>query len=334
MTELHDKGRIVSQGKERATMQAVVQHEYGSPAMLDVAEISKPAPKANEVLISVRAAGINFADPKVMRGEPYVFRLMYGIRSPRNEVPLFDLAGVVDAVGEDVTTLRPGEAVYGACTGALAEYACGRANRFVPKPVNLTFAEAAAVPQTGCVALQALRDVAHVEAGQSVLINGASGGVGTYAVQVAKAFGAEVTGVCSPASADMVRSIGADRVIDYTRDDFTQGDERYDVILDNVENHSQAACRRVLNPGGVLIPNNGESLARVLKGFVLAPFVRPKLRRFLSLTKPDDLRDLTRLIESGKVTPIVDRSFPLEASADAFAHMETGHVHGKVVVTI
>lgn len=334
MTERLESVTIETPPEKKATMRAIVQRGYGPPEVLQLAEIGRPLRGEDQILIRVHAAGINFADPKVMRGSPYLFRIMYGLGSPRNTVPGLDLAGTVEAVGSRVTTLQPGDEVFGSTTGAFAEYAVGPAKNFVPKPVNLTFEQAAAVPQTGCVAVQALRDVAKVQPGQTVLINGASGGVGTYAVQVAKAYGAEVTGVCSTDSVEMVNAIGADHVIDYTEDDFTQGTERYDLILDNVENHPQSACRKVLKPTGMLIPNNGESLFRVAAGLALSLFVRPKLRRFLSLTKPEDLLVLKELIEGGKVIPVIDRTFLLADAAEALGYMEQGHAHGKVVITI
>jgi NADPH:quinone reductase-like Zn-dependent oxidoreductase len=322
------------------TMQAVVQDAYGPPHVLELRKVDLPVPGADEVRVRVRAAGVHWGDLVVLRGQPYVIRPVYGLRRPRNGIRGTDVSGTVEAVGANVTRFRPGDDVFGWCSGALAEYVCADAGNFVSKPDALSFEQAAAIPVSGCVALQALRDIAHVRPGQKVLVNGASGGIGTFAVQVAKAFGAEVTGVCSTANMDLVRSLGADHVIDYTREDFTTGGQHYDVILDMADKYSLSARRRVLTSEGTLIPNNGDggkwfaSTGRLIKARLLSLFVPQTLRPFVSLQKHDDLVALARLIESGDVTPVVGRTYPLHAAAEALAHVETGHVRGKTVIVI
>jgi NADPH:quinone reductase-like Zn-dependent oxidoreductase len=312
-------------------MKAAVQEEYGSPDVLELREIDRPVVKDDEVLVRVRAASVNTADWSIMRGLPLVLRLVYGLRKPRNGIRGTDVAGQVEAVGKNVTQFQPGDEVFGWCKGSFAEYVCAEENNFVSKPATVTFEQAAAVPLTGCVALQALRDKGEVQPGQKVLINGASGGIGTFAVQIAKSLGAEVTGVCSTRNADMVRSIGADHVIDYTQDDFTKGGQRYDFILDNVENHSLSECRRALTPKGTLVPNHG---TRTIRSLALSPFVRQRLRPFLSLSKNADLVVLKDLIETGQVTPIIDRTYPLSETPGAVGYVGEGHTQGKVVVTV
>ena len=312
-------------------MKAIVQDKYGSPDVLVLREIDKPVVKDDEVLVRVRAASVNTADWSIMRGLPRLLRLVYGLRKPRNGIRGTDVAGEVEAVGEKVTQFQPGDEVFGWCKGSFAEYVSAEENNFVSKPATLTFEQAAAVPMTACVALQALRDKGEVQRGQKVLINGASGGIGTFAVQIAKSLGAEVTGVCSTRNVDMVRSLGADHIIDYTRDDFTQGEQRYDFILDNVENHSLSECRRVLTPKGTLVPNHG---TRTIKSLVLSPFVGQRLRPFLSLSRNEDLVILKDLIESGKVTPKIDRTCPLNETPGAVAYVGEGHTQGKVVITV
>src|SRR5450756_1846553 len=254
----------------------------------------------DQVLVRVRAAGVNPADWAVMSGLPYVARPVYGLRKPKNPVRGTDVAGQVEAVGTSVTRFRPGDEVFGWCVGAYAEYAPVSEDALAPKPPNLTFEQAASVPMAGLVALQALRDQGNVQAGQSVLINGASGGVGTFAVQIAKVLGADVTGVCSTGNGDLVRSIGADHVIDYTKDDFTQGELRFDLILDNVASHSFAEYRRVLEPGGTLVPNSGHAgMGYVVNAFLLSLVVRQQGRPFVSTPNQNDLTTLKELIESG-----------------------------------
>ena len=322
------------------TMTAVVQRRYGPPeAVLACARVAKPVPRAGEVLVHVHAASVHPGDVFVVTGVPYVLRLAFGLRRPGSGVPGRDLAGLVEAVGAGVTGLRPGDAVFGwTATGSLAEYVRAPAANFVPKPERLTMAQAAALATSGLTALQALRDVARVQPGQTVLITGASGGVGSFAVQIAKAMGAEVTGVCNTRNLALVRALGADHVIDYTEVDFTRGARRYDVILDNVEAQPLAATRRALAPTGTLIPNSGKGgrwfgpLGRIVAAQVRSRFTRQHLRPFLSVEKHDDLRALAELVEAGTVTPAVDRAFPLERAADALAYVGEGHARGKVVV--
>jgi len=324
-----------------ATMRAAVQRRYGPPAVLQVAEIERPLPGRGDVLVQVVAASVHPGDYFVMTGEPYVVRLVFGLRRPRHGIPGRDLAGVVAAVGKDVTDLQPGDEVFGWSTaGTLAEYACVPADNLAPVPANLPVVEAVAVPTSGMTALQALRDIAHVRPGQTVLVTGASGGVGSFAVQIAKAFGAEVTGVCSTRNVDLVRSLGADHVVDYTRTDFTRTEKRYDVILDNVEAQPLAAVRRALTPTGTLIPNSGRGgrwlgpLGRIVKARVLSGFTRQQLKPFLSVAKRQDLLTLADLLATGQVTPVIDRTYPLDEAADALRYVGAGHTRGKVVVTV
>jgi NADPH:quinone reductase-like Zn-dependent oxidoreductase len=269
-------------------------------------------------------------------------RPVTGLLRPRNSVPGDDIAGKVEAVGENVKQLQPGDSVFGWCKGAFAEYACAGADNFVTKPANLTFEQAAAVGVSAFTALQAIRDQGKVQPGQKVLINGATGGVGTFAVQIAKVYGADVTGVCSTRNVDLVRSIGADQVIDYTQEDFTQGEQRYDFILDNVANHSLSDVRRALTPNGTLLPNGGGHssgrwigpMGGVIKGLVVSLFVRQQGRLFLSLPNKEDLATLKELTESGKVTPVIDRTYPLDETSEAIGYLGEGHARGKVVITV
>jgi NADPH:quinone reductase-like Zn-dependent oxidoreductase len=270
-----------------------------------------------------------------MRGVPYLVRMVAGWPKPKNYVPGFDVAGHVEAVGKNVTRFQPGDEVFGACNGACAEYACAKEGMFVLKPANLTFEQAAAVPTSALAALHGLRDAGKVQPGQKVLINGASGGVGTFAVQIAKAFGAEVTGVCSTRNVDMVRAIGADHVIDYTQEDFTQSGRRYDLILDQVGNHSLSDCRRALTPQGIHIPNSGHSgIGYAGKALVLSLFVRQQGPPYLSIPKKEDLVVLKKMIEAGKVKPVIDRTYPLSETPEAFRYLNEGQARGKVVITV
>ena len=322
-------------------MKSMVHSEYGMPAeVMHLTDTDPPVPGDGEVLIRVRAAGVNWADWSLVRGVPLMVRLGYGLRRPRTTIRGSDVAGVVEQAGPGVRHLEAGDEVLGWCEGAFAEYACTPEDHLVPKPSAVTFEQAAAVPMAGMVALQAMRDVARVGPGQKVLVNGASGGIGTFAVQVAKALGAEVTGVCSTNNVDLVRSIGADRVIDYTEVDFTEEDERYDCILDIADNRSLAARRRVLTPDGTLIPNSGEggrlagSLGRIVGARLMSLFVGQKLHPFLSLPKHDDLAALAEMIKARTVTPVVGRTFPLTETADALAYVGRRHAQGKTVITI
>jgi NADPH:quinone reductase-like Zn-dependent oxidoreductase len=296
------------------------------------------------VLVHVHAAGVNPADWAIMSGLPYIARPVYGLGKPKNAVRGTDVAGTVETLGTGVRRFQPGEEVFGWCSGlggAFAEYASVSEDALAPKPTNLTFEQAGAVPMAGIVALQALRDHGNVRAGQKVLINGASGGIGTFAVQIAKVLGAEVTGVCSTRNVDMVRSIGADHVIDYTREDFTQNDQRYDFILDNVANHSLSDLRGALTPRGTLVPNGGgfdnhwfASGSRVIGARVLDRLMDHRLHPFLVSPKFEDLVFLKELIEAGKVTPVIDRAYPLGETPEAIDHVGEGHARGKIAITV
>lgn len=326
---------------EPATMRAVVQHRYGPPAVLEPREIGMPVPRRGDVLVQVGAASVHPGDYFLMTGEPYIVRLAFGLRRPRHAVPGMDLAGVVAAVGQDVTALRPGQEVFGWSTaGALAEYACVPAGNLVPVPAGMPVVDAAAVPTSAMTALQALRDIANVRPGHRVLVTGASGGVGSFAVQIAKAFGAEVTGVCSTRNVDLVRSLGADHVVDYTRTDFARAEKRYDVILDSAEAQPLTAVRRALAPTGILIPNSGRGgrwlgpIRRIVKARVLSGFTRQRLRPFTSIAKRQDLLTLADLLASGQIRAVIDRTYALDDAADALRHVATGHTRGKVVVTV
>jgi NADPH:quinone reductase-like Zn-dependent oxidoreductase len=329
---------------ERAatTMTAVVREEYGEAGdVLRVERIARPQIGPKEVLVRVRAAGLDRGVWHVVAGLPYPIRLAgFGVRRPKNPVPGSDLAGVVEAVGPEVTTLEPGDEVFGTGAGSYAEYARASAAKLAPKPASLGFEQAAAVPVSGTTALQALRDHGRVAPGQDVLVIGASGGVGTYAVQIAKAFGAHVTAVCSTGKLDLVRSLGADRVVDYTVEDPTAGDRRYDVVLDIGGNRPLRRLRRVLAPRGRLIIVGGETggrwlggVQRQLRAMALSPFTRQKLGTFIASENASDLVVLTGLIESGQVRPVIDRTLPL-AEAAAIDHMQAGRVRGKTVLTV
>ena len=315
-------------------MKAIVQDRYGGPEALALAEIDRPPLGDRDALVRVQAASIHFGDQMIMRGKPKLFRPIYGLGKPRNRVPGLDIAGTVEAIGTGVTRFGPGEEVFGTCTGALAEYVSTLEAKLEHKPSNLTFEQAAAVPTSGLAALHGIRDAGKVQPGQKVLINGASGGVGTFAVQIAKALGAEVTGVCSTRNVELVGALGADHVIDYTQEDFTQGGPRYDLILDNAGNHSLSELRRALAPTGRLIPNSGSAgLGTFIRAFVSSPFLRQQGRPYLSVPKLKDLTFLKELIEAGKVTPAIDRAYPLSDAADVFRYLGNGHARGKVVIT-
>ena len=329
---------------ETTTMKAIVQDRYGTSEVLELRNIDKPLIGDNEVLILVRAAGVNPGDWAIMGGLPYIARPVYGMGKPKNRVRGTDVAGEVEAVGASVTRFRPGDEVFGSSKqlgGAFAEYAAVSQDALAPKPANLTFEQAAAVPMAGYVALQALRDHGKVRAGQKVLVNGASGGIGTFAVQIAKSFGAEVTGVTSTRNVDLVRSIGADHVIDYTKEDFTRTGQHYDFILDNVANHSLSDLRRALAPRGMLVPNGGgfdhrwvASGGRLISAKLSFAFVSQRLATFIVSPNQENLVVLTGLIETGKVTPVIDRAYPLSETRQALDHVGGGHARGKVVVTV
>ena len=323
-------------------MKAIVHDTYGPADVLEHRDIDKPEVADDEVLVRVHAAGVDRGVWHVMTGLPYPIRLAgYGLRAPKNPVLGMDVAGVVEAVGDDVTRFRPGDEVFGIGKGTFAEYTRALEKKLAPKPANLTFEQAAVVAVSGLPALQGLRDRGRVGSGQRVLIIGASGGVGTYAVQLAKALGAEVTGVCTTTKVDMVRSIGADHVIDYRSDDFAEGEQRYDVILDIGGNAALSRLRRALVPKGTLVIAGGETGGRWLGGsdrqlraLVLSRFVGQTLTTFISSENHEDLLVLKELIESGKVTPVVDRSYPLAEAPEAIRHLEQGHARGKVVITV
>jgi NADPH:quinone reductase-like Zn-dependent oxidoreductase len=323
-------------------MKAIVQDEYGSPDVLELRDIDIPEIADDEVLVHVHAAGVGRDVWHVMSGLPYPIRLAgYGLRAPKNPVIGSDMAGVVETVGKDVSRFQPGDEVFGIGKGSYAEYARAPEDKLAPKPANLTFEQAAVLAIMGSTALQALRDQGKVRQGQEVLIIGASGGVGTYAVQIAKAFGAHVTGVCSTAKVEMVRSIGADHVIDYRREDFAEGEQRYDLILDIGGNSSLARLRRALASRGTLVIVGGEGggrwlggLDRQLRATMLSPFVGQKLGTFVSTPNHEDLLVLKELIESGKVTPVIDRTYPLAEVPEAMRYLESGHARGKVLITV
>lgn len=323
------------------TMRAAVQHEYGEPSnVFTVEDVPVPSITEDEVLVRVHAAGVNWADWSMAMGMPYVMRLGYGLRAPREGIRGTDVAGTVVDVGAAVTELAVGDAVFGWCTGAFAEYTAIVSDHLVPKPAAMTFEQAAGLPMAGCVALQAVRDVAGVEPGDSVLVVGASGGIGSLAVQIAKAYGADVTGVCSTKNLDFVRSLGADHVVDYTRQDFTLGDARYDMILDISDRHSLSDRRRILTDHGTLIPNSGHggrwvgSLPRIIGAWALSPFVAENLKPFLSMAKRTDLIELVALVDAGDLRPIVGSSHRLEDVGRAIAEAGSGHARGKVIVSV
>jgi NADPH:quinone reductase-like Zn-dependent oxidoreductase len=323
-------------------MKAIVYCDYGVPN-LKFQEIEKPTPADDQVLVKVRAASVNPLDWHFVEGTPYVMRAMgVGLRKPKDTRLGVDFAGTVEAVGKNVTKFKPGDEVFGGRTGSFADYVCVRESRAVAlKPANITFEQAASVPIAAVTALQALRDKAQVQAGQRVLINGASGGVGTFAVQIAKSYGADVTGVCSTRNLDMVRSLGADHVIDYTKEDFTKTDQLYDVIIDNVGNRSLSECRRALKPKGivVLIGGGGANeqgiigpMAKPIKAMLVSPFVSQKIGMLLAELNHDDLAFLAELMQSGKVKPVIDRTYKLSEVPEAIKYLEQGHARGKVVI--
>ena len=324
-------------------MKAIVQERYGSTEVLELQDVETPVAGRDEVLLRVHAAGVDQGVWHLMAGLPYLVRMMgLGFRAPRVRVRGMDVAGRVEAVGANVTEFQPGDRVFGTCQGSFAEYALAGRDKVALKPANLTAEQAAAVPISGCTALQGLRDKGMVRAGQRVLIIGAGGGVGTFAVQLAKAFGAEVTGVCSTAKVDLVTSIGADHVIDYTRQDFTDGRERYDVILDAGGNRSLSRLRRALARRGALVIVGGEGGGRWTGGFqrqvvwapILSLFLSQQLRSLTSTARREDLLALKELIEAGKVAPVIDRTFPLGEVPEAIRYMRSGHVRGKLVIAV
>jgi NADPH:quinone reductase-like Zn-dependent oxidoreductase len=325
-------------------MKAIVYCDYGL-ANLRLEDVEKPVPNDDQVLVKIRAASVNPYDWHFVEGAPKIMRIMgVGLRKPKDTRLGVDFAGTVEGVGKNVTQFKPGDEVFGGRTGAFAEYVCPRADRAIaPKPANITFEQAASVNIAGITALQALRDKAKVQPGQKVLINGASGGVGTFAVQIAKTFGANVTGVCSTRNVDLVRSLGADQVIDYTKEDFTKGEQRYDVILDNVTNHSLLECRRVLTQDGkyVMIGGGGPNeqgfigpLANPIKAMLLSPFVSQKMGMMMADANQKDLTVLADMMQTGKLKPVIDRTYKLSEVPEAIRYLEQGHARGKVVITV
>lgn len=322
-------------------MKAIAQDRYGSADVLELRDVDKPVVGDDDVLVRVHAAGVDASVWHLMTGQPYLIRLGVGLRTPRSQVRGREVAGRVEAVGRNVTRFQPGDDVFGVCGGSYAEYALAKEDRLAPKPANLSYEQAAAVPVSACTALHALRDSGRLQPGQKVLVIGAGGGVGTYAVQLAKAFGADVTGVCSTSKVDLVKSIGADRVIDYTTDDVTKGTRRFDLILDIAGNRPLSHLRRVLAPRGTLVFVGGEGGGRLTGGMhrpvgalVRSAFTRQRLLMLISAESDTDLRDLTQLIEDGKVTPVIDRTYALGEAPEAIRQWERGHARGKLVVTI
>ncbi|MGD9960983.1 NAD(P)-dependent alcohol dehydrogenase [Nocardioides sp.] len=321
-------------------MQSIVQDQYGEADVLRLEQSETPEIAPGEVLVRVRAAGVDRGVWHLMAGQPYAVRLATGLRAPRNRIRGLELAGVVESVGADVTRFGPGDEVYGIGRSTFAEFAAAREDKLARKPANLSFEQAAAVPVSGPTALQGLRDVGRIAAGQQVLVIGASGGVGSFAVQLAKAFGAEVTGVSSTAKLDLVRELGADHVLDYQSDDVTSHPERYDLILDTGGNTPLPALRRILTPSGTLVIVGGEGggrwtgLGRQLRAVVLSPFIRQRLAMFVAKEHHSSLEDLTTLIEAGRLTPAVDRTYQLSEAADAVRRLVDGQARGKVVITV
>ena len=323
-------------------MKAMTQDRYGSADVLVLDDVAMPVVGDEEVLIRVRAAGVGPDVWHLMTGLPYFVRLMgVGLRTPKARVLGWDVAGSVETVGRDVTDFEPGDEVFGTCRGSFAEYACARPENLALKPANLTFEQAAGVPVSGCTALHGLRDEGGIQAGQTALIIGASGGVGTFAVQLAKVFGAHVTGVCTTTKVDLVRSLGADHVIDYTREDFADGGQRYDLILDTAGRRSLSHLRRALTPKGTLVIVGGEGGGRLTGGFerqlraaLLSPFVGQRLRAVMSTERQEDLRYLKDVIEAGEVTPVISKTYPLAEAAKALSDADEGHGRGKTVITV
>jgi NADPH:quinone reductase-like Zn-dependent oxidoreductase len=327
-------------------MKAVVYVKYGAPDVLRCAEVDKPTPGNDQVLIKVRAASVNPLDWKLMKGGPFIVRILLGLGKPKVKRPGVDVAGQVEAVGRNVTQFKPGDHVFGTCVGAFAEYAIsesalGMKSALVIKPENVTFEQAASAPVAALTALQGLRDKGRIQRGHEVLINGAAGGVGTYTVQIAKSFGANVTGVCSTRNVEMVRSIGADRVIDYTQEDFTRSGQHYDLVFDCVGNHSLSACRRVLKPKGILImvgaPNDAPVtalVARLIGALVLSLFVSQKMVFFIARVNTEDLTTIRELLATRTLTPVIDKRYNLIETPEAFRYMAEGHARGKVIITL
>lgn len=337
-TSTNDCSRLMA--TQGDTMKAIVYCDYGSPDVLKLERIAKPVPSDTQVLVKVRAASVNPYDWHHMRGEPYVVRLGDGLRKPKGMRMGVDFSGTVEAVGKSVTQFKPGDEVFGGKSGAFAEYICIGERFLIPKPDNISFEQAGAVQIAGLTALQSLRDKGKLQPGQKVLINGASGGVGTFAVQIGKILGAHVTGVCSTRNVEMVRSLGADHVVDYTKEDFTKGAERYDLIVDLVGNHGLLAVRRALTPKGKYVMVGGQKgrwlapMDTVIRAFVLSPFVSQEMGFMISSVNKDDLTFLRDLMQAGKVTPVIDRRYRLSEVPEAIRYLEEGRARGKVVIAL
>jgi NADPH:quinone reductase-like Zn-dependent oxidoreductase len=331
----------MDQEKEDTQMKAIVYTHYGSPDVLEMKEVEKPTPRDDEVLMHVSAAAVNAADWHLLRGDPFLLRLFFGFLKPKHQILGADVAGRVEAVGRNVKQFQPGDEVFGDISGygrgGFAEYVCAPEDALVVKPARLTFEEAAAVPFAGVTALQGLRDKGQIKSGQKVLIQGAGGGVGTFAVQIAKAFGAQVTAVCSARNVEMVRALGADHVIDYTQEDFTQSGQQYDVILAANGDHPIWAYKRALRPRGISVVIGGSD-AQIYQGMFWGPLIsmtgRKKMRNLLMRPNRNDLLFLKELLEAGKVVPVIDRPYPLRETAEAIRYLEEGHARGKVVITV
>ncbi|WP_328673961.1 NAD(P)-dependent alcohol dehydrogenase [Streptomyces sp. NBC_00328] len=324
-------------------MKAIAQDRYGSPDVLELREVDTPAVADGEVLVRVHAASVNARDWHLMRGDPYLARLALGVRGPKTKIRGTDFAGRVEAVGRAVKRFRPGDEVFGETEGAFAEFVCASDDVVEPKPEALSFEQAAALPLAGNTALMGLRDLARVQPGQAVLINGASGGVGTFAVQIAKSFGAEVTGVCSARNGELVRSLGADHLIDYAQEDFTRNGQRYDVVFDLVGNHSLAGFRRALKPAGTIVLSGGGvfeggsvigPMGLLIRGQVMSRFARHRLLVLTATPSKENLATLRELADSGKLTPVIDRTYPLSEAPGAIRYLEGEHARSKVVITV
>jgi NADPH:quinone reductase-like Zn-dependent oxidoreductase len=322
-------------------MKAIVATKYGSPDVLNLEEVEKPAPKDDEVLVEVRAASVNAGDWHLLRADPFLTRLAFGLLRPKHKILGADVAGRIEAVGGNVTQFQPGDEVFGDLSGCgfggFAEYVCASEDALALKPADTSFEEAAAVPSAAATALQGLRDKGQIQQGQTVLINGASGGVGAFAVQIAKSFGAEVTGVCSTSKMDMVRSIGADQAIDYTQEDFTKNGRRYDLILAANGNHPISAYKRALSPEGTYVMSGGSG-AQMFQAMLLGPMIsmtrKKKMGNLLKKSNKKDLVVLKEFLEAGKITPVIDRTYPLAEVPEAVGYLENGHARGKVVITV
>ncbi|HWW83274.1 MAG TPA: NAD(P)-dependent alcohol dehydrogenase [Vicinamibacterales bacterium] len=321
-------------------MKAIVFHQYGAPDVLKYEEVDKPVPGDDQILLRVHAASVNPLDWHGMRGKPYIMRVASGLRQPKANRLGTDVAGQVEAAGRNVTRFKPGDSVFGVCRGAFSEYACARESALTLKPDHVTFEQAAAVPVAAFTALQGLRDKGRLQSGQKVLINGAAGGVGTFAVQIARSLGAEVTGVCSTRNVDLVGSIGADSVIDYSKEDFTTSQQRFDVIFDCMGNHSLLACRRLLTPTGTYVAVGGPNgplmgpLAFWMRVLVFSRFVSQTMLMFIANPNRKDLAYMGELVETGKVSPVIERRYGLAEVPEAIRHLERGHARGKVIIAV